>query len=128
MDMLRRADRDRYGQLVIDLENQHTFGTDKYPTSMIDTYALLTNYKKPRLQNTRRNNTDNATVTPPATEEGMTFVQRGEQVPIEEVQCYNCQEMGHYASRCRNAHVPRDRSQVPTTLEYNSYKKHPSNR
>jgi Zinc knuckle len=42
----------------------------------------------------------------------MTFVQRGEQVPIGEVQCYNCQEMGHYAQRCRNAYVPRDRSQI----------------
>ena len=108
MGMLRRADRDRYGQLVIDLENQHTFGTDKYPTSMTDTYALLTNYKKPRLQQSRgRNHIDNA--PPPTGEEGMTFVQRAAEPPIEEVQCYNCQQLGHYAGRCTNPYVPRAR-------------------
>jgi hypothetical protein len=108
MGMLRRADRDRYGQLVIDLENQHTFGTDKYPTSMTDTYALLTNYKKPRLQKSRgQNHIDNA--PPPTGEEGMTFVQRAAEPPIEEVQCYNCQQLGHYAGRCTNPYVPRVR-------------------
>ena len=44
---LKRADKGRYGQLITDLENQFTRGTDQYPMSVTETFNLLVNYKKP---------------------------------------------------------------------------------
>jgi hypothetical protein len=45
---LKRADKARYGLLVMELENQFTRGTDQYPKNVTETYNLLVNYKKPR--------------------------------------------------------------------------------
>ena len=116
MGMLRRADKDRYGQLIIDLENQHTFGTDNYPGSMTETYTLITKYKKPRTQAPRHRPGGNGgtTSTPNDQQQGMTFVQRNEP-PIEEIQCYNCQGMGRYARRCTNPYVRRAAPEPPPT-------------
>jgi hypothetical protein len=44
MAFLERVDKARYGQLISDLKNQFTRGTDQYPTSITDTYNLLLNY------------------------------------------------------------------------------------
>jgi hypothetical protein len=35
------SDRDRYGKLVEDLENDHIQGSDKYPKTLTDAYSLL---------------------------------------------------------------------------------------
>ena len=96
---LKRADKGRYGQLITDLENQFTRGTDQYPMSVTETFNLLVNYKKPmtvRDRNNRRghegnkNENENASSTP--AQEEVAFVQQANaEPPIEEIQCYNCQ-------------------------------------
>jgi hypothetical protein len=120
---LKRADKIRYGLLITELENQFTRGTDQYPTNITETYNLLVNYKKPiaareknqtrtpREDNRRGNNNDRNTNNTQTDE--LAFVQRAtETPPIDEVQCYNCQQMGHYASSCRLARVARQQDGV----------------
>jgi hypothetical protein len=41
---LRRSDRNRYGQLLVDLENAYTRGNDRYPKTVTSAYSLLTNF------------------------------------------------------------------------------------
>jgi hypothetical protein len=72
---MTKADKGRYGQLAIDLENQYTRGTDQYPATITETYNMLVTYKKPannRERNaTRRTNrgTTATTETPTVVEE-----------------------------------------------------------
>ena len=42
---LRHADRRRYGNMMADLENSHTRGTDEYPKTMTSAYDYLVNYR-----------------------------------------------------------------------------------
>ena len=42
---LLAADRNRYGILIQDLENEFTQGVDKYPKTLTDAYYLLLNWK-----------------------------------------------------------------------------------
>jgi hypothetical protein len=56
MAFLKRADRNRYGALITDLENQFTRGNDQYPVSITETYNLLVNYKRPTGSPSRKKN------------------------------------------------------------------------
>jgi hypothetical protein len=42
---LMNSDRKRYGSLIRDIENEHTRGTNSYPTSLTEAYDYLVNYK-----------------------------------------------------------------------------------
>jgi hypothetical protein len=100
------ADPGPYALLTTDLENQFTRGNDQYPDTSTDAYIVLVSYKKPATGNTKNRETNSTTssgVTPelttdtvPQTE--LAFVQTTPSPPIEEVKCYNCNTMGHYAS------------------------------
>jgi hypothetical protein len=115
---LKRTDKHRYGQLVTDLEYQYTRGNDQYPTGVTEAYNLIVNFKRTavarkrhpgttRDTNRRENNNDRAT-TPAPPPDALAFTQNnGEAPPIATIQCYNCQQMGHYASDCSAARVPR---------------------
>ena len=48
---IRKSDPKRYGQLVLELENNHTHGADQYPTTMERAYDMLVNYKSTRTNN-----------------------------------------------------------------------------
>eukprot|EP00521_Asterionellopsis_glacialis_P009862 CAMPEP_0195281132 /NCGR_PEP_ID=MMETSP0707-20130614/574_1 /TAXON_ID=33640 /ORGANISM="Asterionellopsis glacialis, Strain CCMP134" /LENGTH=311 /DNA_ID=CAMNT_0040339981 /DNA_START=103 /DNA_END=1035 /DNA_ORIENTATION=- len=45
--LISMSDPKRYGQLAADLENEHTRGTDGYPTNVTTAYDMLVNYKSP---------------------------------------------------------------------------------
>jgi Zinc knuckle len=100
------ADPIRYATLTTDLENQFTRGNDQYPDNITDAYNLLVSYKKPSTGgNVKNRETNPTTSNNPGTEPTTTvpqtelaFVQTSP--PLEEVKCYNCNTMGHYASSC----------------------------
>jgi hypothetical protein len=99
---LKRADRRQYGGLWSDLENNFTRGQDHYPEDLTSAYSLLLSYKAPpTAQQERRGQ--------PRDEEevsGLIFLQNGAPAPgtdgalHEQIRCYNCQDLGHYASVC----------------------------
>ena len=123
---MTKADKGRYGQLVIDLENQYTRGTDQYPATITETYNMLVNYKKPannRERNaTRRTNRGTAATTENTNSgrgdeeeqhDDVAFVQHAEtaQPPaIENVKCFKCNEYGHYSNSCPNPPTNEGRS------------------
>jgi hypothetical protein len=101
------ADPIRYATLTTDLENQFTRGNDQYPDNITDAYNLLVSYKKPSTGHTKNKETNSMTgtnsgTTPePVTDVPQTelaFVQTNP--PLDEVKCYNCNTMGHYAGSC----------------------------
>mmetsp|Transcript_1857 Transcript_1857/g.2163 ORF Transcript_1857/g.2163 Transcript_1857/m.2163 type:complete len:316 (+) Transcript_1857:405-1352(+) len=47
MLLISMSDPKRYGQLAADLENEHTRGTDGYPTTVTAAYDMLVNYRTP---------------------------------------------------------------------------------
>ena len=113
------SDPSRYNLLIVDLANTYTFGTDKYPCSLTEAYNLLVNYKRPghpKPYNVHQKaKTPTTPVVPEVTEEAngvtetpdLSFVQSGENNPLPQVLCYNCQQYGHYAHSCPNPTVPR---------------------
>jgi hypothetical protein len=101
------------GKLITDLENQFTSGTDQYPMSITETFNLLVKYKNPtiaRERNNRRGNEENGNAGSTPAQEEIAFVQQANaEPPIEEIQCYNCQQMRHYA----NTSLPYRRPTTP---------------
>jgi hypothetical protein len=122
--LIRNADPRRYAMLVIELSNQAARGINNYPRSLTAAHSLLTTYTAPPniISNHRRhgNGSGNFTaMTPEAS--AMTFAQRAA-VPgangnlCEDITCYSCQAMGHYANNCPDAGAG-----TPTTLVQNGF-------
>jgi uncharacterized membrane protein YgcG len=63
---LRRADLNRYGTLLADIENEHTRGIGAYPTTLVKAYDLLVNYVNPN----RHSHSSES--------QGMSFYQEGD--------------------------------------------------
>ena len=111
---IRRADQDRFGNLLTDLLNQDALGNDQFPRTLADAYAALTNYTKPKHRSA-------STHTPAAKEKETPVTPRVSQVDDEQlnvsfmmvagsdgrtyerVVCFNCNQPGHYASQCPKA-------------------------
>ena len=45
---IMKSDPKCYGQLVVELQNNHTRGTDQYPQTLTRGYVVLVNYHSPR--------------------------------------------------------------------------------
>ncbi len=91
------SDRKRCGKLIEDLENEHAQRNDKHPKTLVEACNLLIHWKQ---------DPKNLMIGS-STSDGMAFANvGGEQRPHQDnsqIQCYNCQEMGHCASTCNNA-------------------------
>ena len=59
--LLACCDKRRFGNLTEDLENNYTFGDNKYPTTQQKSYDYLMNYKKYKPRNKNSNNNNNNT-------------------------------------------------------------------
>ena len=91
---LKRSDKARDGQLLWDLKNQYSSGTDQYPKTVTEAYNLLVSYKK--TENTRpvRHGGNNRNNLRPgggnhkdsdAQDRDASFVQAGGNTPISEI-------------------------------------------
>jgi hypothetical protein len=113
--ILVRADRNRYGKLIEEIENDFLMGNNNYPETPTEAYNLLVNYKN-------YNSTNKRNGPPPGGLDQIAFVATGREEDEQEIKpkkdrsklmCFNCLQYGHYKSECRNPD-PRKQGTTPT--------------
>ena len=104
ISFLKRADRERFGGLWGDLENQYSRGLDHYPSDIVAAYNLLLNYKPPPKQYQRRQQHHEE---PSDDMSALTFLQNTDAptpgtdgITHPAIKCFNCNVKGHYADMC----------------------------
>jgi hypothetical protein len=104
--LIRGADPTRYGTLIRHLANQYANGMDEYPRDLAAAHSLIGTYESP-INARVRGMTATVSPTPATTPEvsAITFAQQGATagtngVVHDDITCYNCQCIGHYASDC----------------------------
>ena len=114
MAFLMSSDPRRYKNLLTKLDNDHSKGTDNYPTMLTSAYSLLVNYHAPQtFQNRSHTISDNDDES----EDDVSFLNTpGAFVPI----CHLCRKKGHMAPKCpekaKNANTPTSTlTSTPTT-------------
>ena len=104
---LQGADHVWYGSLRTTLANDLAMGLDKYPTSVSKAMHMLTTWKdKTKKSNVTSSSNQRSSMTSERCD-SLTFAQVvSESIPgtdgsfFENVKCYNCNVMGHYAKSC----------------------------
>ena len=104
------ADKIRFGKVLEDIENTFTQGYDKFPTDLTHAYKLLANWKQYVPPCGRRSDTGEVSFANIGADglgitKQMSFANIGGN--NSKIQCYNCQQMGHYANDCANNRVER---------------------
>jgi hypothetical protein len=106
---IRGADPTRYGTLIAELSNWYAMGVDKYPSDLEVAYTLLQNYTTPANAVEKVSKKPAPVAPSPAPEvSALTFAQRAAAVKVpgsdgvthENITCFTCQSIGHYASVC----------------------------
>ena len=104
---LQGADHIRYGSLWTTLANDLSMGLDKYPTSVSKAMHMLTTWKDPTKKTNITSSSNQRSSATSERRDGLTFAQVvSEAIPgtdgsfFENVKCYNCNVMGHYAKSC----------------------------
>ncbi len=91
--ILIRADRGRYGKLIEEIENDYLKGNNDYPTTPMEAYNLLVNYK----------NYNNMKRTVPGLDQ-VASMTNGKRTKTDKqhphIQCFKCKQYGHYKSDC----------------------------
>lgn len=81
---LAAADKSRYGNVMVYLENEFVAGSDKLPKDVTTAYNYLENWRRGVI------NVD----TP--SNDGVAFVQGGASKDLSHIQCFRCGIFGHY--------------------------------
>jgi hypothetical protein len=84
------ADRNRYGKMVEDLENDFLQGQNNYPRTLTAAYHLLTNWKQDPRNLMRPFGPVN---------DGLAFANDGRR-DKSNITCHKCNKKGHYANEC----------------------------
>ena len=119
MMFLFKADRARYGELWLNLQNRFSLGYNEYPKNLSEAYTVVSNFKREksdRKKKSKKNNNDRERGTEASsTQEGATdsteddvevnFLQQQlvpgtDGVTHPNRTCFNCHLPGHFAHQC----------------------------
>jgi hypothetical protein len=115
--VLVRADRNRYGKLIEEIENDCLMGNNNHPKTPTEAYNLLVNYKNYAANANKKN-------VPGGLDQVAFLIKRGRNDDGEEdtgerpkkdrskLMCFNCLQYGHYKSECKNPD-PRKNGGLP---------------
>ena len=91
------ADKDQFGKLLEDLENQHTQGIKAFPQTLDEAFVLLDKWKDSKSRKLRIAET-NESVAFVNVEEKKSYKKNNKKK--KELICYKCNGKGHYAHNC----------------------------
>jgi hypothetical protein len=103
------ADRNRYGTLITNLQNDFTAGNNNYPMTLNEAKLRLSLWKENHIPGRNMNGT------------GTSFANigdnnKGKNKNKDHITCFKCQEKGHYANRCPNEKVEAPVGTMNTTV------------
>ena len=90
MIFLAGADKERFGNLKMELNNSYLAEKDNYPRSLEATLKLLSHYQDHTVGDHKGGGNNS---------EGTAFAQK-EKRKLSKVRCYGCKELGHYKRDC----------------------------
>lgn len=110
--ILKRADKRRYGNLLIHMKNNFLMGNNLYPSTVADVLRILDNYEKEWPGGAKPNNGSGKDGNvPPPKKTGVVFALAGGDMKLTHLRgtnnsffanitCNLCQVKGHYQSHC----------------------------
>jgi hypothetical protein len=108
--LLVRADRNRYGKLIEEVENSFLKGNNDYPNTPLEAYNLLVNYKNFNLH--KRGAPEGGLDQVAFMTEGKKLKPNGNFLHIK---CYKCGKFGHYKSDCKEKKNQEKEGEAKTT-------------
>ena len=95
------ADRNRYGSLITDLQNDFLTNRNNYPKTINEAYSRLANWKDP-FSAMRTNGSTGVSFTNLGSSNSNN---PGGKKSKDHITCFNCKQKGHYSNQCTNPKV-----------------------
>ena len=107
MIFLMNSDHKKYGDLTSKLHNDFLLGTNNYPASFTEAFSLLLNYETPSKKNIYVKQDPPTPIHQNEQVTGANFAQKNKNLVQgndgkihENIECYKCHSIGHYATQC----------------------------
>jgi hypothetical protein len=110
--LLVRADRNRYGKLIEEVENSYLKENNDYPRTPTEAYNLLVNHKNYNSGERNLSQTEGL--------DQVAFVMEGIRIKSDgnfpHIKCFKCNKYGHYKSNCPEKEGDEEREELESEV------------